>query len=130
LGNYIPKDKTINSNYNRERMGAELSFNYDEASLRAEYLTGRDRVTDKSGYYVQLGYYVISKKLQAVFKYDSYDPDTNADDNESVLYVLGANYNFTTSAKLQVNYNIATEAGGNSSQINNNYLALQFQIGF
>lgn len=111
----------------RNRFGAELSYVTTRLSLRGEYIKGKDGITDRAGWYAQAGYYVIPAKLQVLAKYDSYDPNTSSADNISVNYVVGANYNFNNWSRLQAFYTFRQEEG---LKINNNYLSIQYQIGF
>jgi phosphate-selective porin len=128
VGNYLVKPTdTKTKNKGRTRWGAELSYEWQNLSLRSEYLEGKDNVISKAGYYVQLGYYILPQKFQVVGKYDNYDPDKNIADNASTVYTLGLNYYFNPNAKLQVAYNIKEEQG---AKISNNFAVFQFQIGF
>jgi hypothetical protein len=111
----------------RKRFGLEASYVTTKISLRGEYIEGRDGKNKRSGYYAQAGYYVIPLKLQVLAKYDVYDPNTAVSKNISTYYVFGANYNFTSWSRIQVFYTIRREEG---TEVKNNYLALQYQIGF
>jgi len=111
----------------RNRVGGELSYIVSSFSLKAEYISGKDGKTNRSGWYVQAGYFVIPQKLQILGKYDVYDPNTSTGSNLSTNYVFGANYNFNSWSRLQAFYTIRQEQG---PAISNNYLAVQYQIGF
>ncbi len=58
----------------RNRLGLDASYVTDRVSLKGEYIRGRDGVTDKQGWYLQAGYFVVPRKLQLLTRYDSYDP--------------------------------------------------------
>ncbi len=73
------------------------------------------------------GYYVIPQKLQVVAKYDTYDPNTSTDNNITTNYVGGINYNFNAWSRIQAFYTVRNEEG---PDVNNNYLSVQYQIGF
>jgi len=111
----------------RDRIGAEISYIMSRFSLKGEYIAGKDGKTNRSGWYVQTGYFLIPQKLQVLAKYDVYDPNTSTPDNISINYVLGANYNFNNWSRIQAFYTIRHEEG---PAVKNNLLSLQYQIGF
>jgi len=111
----------------RDRYGFDLSYDLKNWSVRSEYIHGTDDHINRSGYYVQSGYYFLDKKLQLLAKYDFYDTDLVIAKNASTWYVLGANINFNPTTRLQFNYTFKQEEG---KSINNNLATIQFQIGF
>ncbi len=111
----------------RNRLGIDASYVTDRISIKGEYIKGRDGVTDKQGWYLQAGYFVMPRRLQVLARYDTYDPSISNTDNISTLYVIGANINFNSWSRLQVNYTFRQEEG---PAVNNNVFAIQFQIGF
>ena len=119
-------DKTAR-NKGRSRWGTELSYEWQNVSIRSEYLQGKDNVITKAGYYVQAAYFLIPQKFQAVVKYDNYDPDKDVSNNATTLYTIGLNYNFNANARIQGAYTFKEEQG---PKISNNYAVFQFQIGF
>lgn len=112
---------------NRDRYGIDLSYDLKNFSLRGEFIHGTDDQVEREGYYVMAGYSFFEKKLQLVGKYDFYDANTSIADNASEWIVIGANYSFNANTKLQANYSIKEEEG---TSIDNNYAAVQLQIGF
>ena len=130
---FVPEVKTGTvvttpaKNVDRNRYGFDLSYDYKNLGIRGEYLHGTDDLIDREGYYIQGGYYFLQKKLQLLAKYDFYDANKSKTDDASTWVVLGANYNFNTNTRLQLNYTIKKEEG---TSIDNNYASLQFQIGF
>lgn len=114
-------------NVTRDRYGFDLSYDLNNFSVRGEYLHGTDELIDREGYYAQVGYYFLQKKLQLLAKYDFYDADKSKANNASTWYVLGANVNLNANVRLQANYTFKQEEG---TGIDNNYASLQFQIGF
>lgn len=126
-GNYTPKGATNLVSFDRNRWGAELSYDYKNFSLRGEFITGEDGDVKREGYYAQAGYYVLPKTLQAVVKYDVYDTDTNVDDNLSTNYVVGLNYTFNAWVRLQLAYTVREEEG---TSVINNFGAAQLQVAF
>jgi phosphate-selective porin len=130
---FVPEVKTgtvvttPSKTVNRDRFGFDLSYDLKNFSLRSEYIYGKDDQTEREGYYVLGGYYLLQKKVQLVAKYDFYDADKAKVDDASTWVVLGANYNFNTNTKLQVNYSIKQEE---VRSIDNNFANVQLQIGF
>jgi Phosphate-selective porin len=114
-------------NANRDRLGLDLNYDWNNLAIRAEYLHGKDDATKREGYYVQGGYYFFQKKLQVLAKYDFYDADKSKANDASTWIVLGANLNFNANTRLQVNYTFKQEEG---TSVDNNYASIQFQIGF
>lgn len=114
-------------NADRDRLGLDLNYDWNNLAIRAEYIHGKDDATKREGYYVQGGYYFLHKKLQLLAKYDFYDADKSKADDASNWVVLGANLNFNSNTRLQVNYTFKQEEG---TSINNNYASVQLQIGF
>jgi len=114
-------------NADRDRLGLDLNYDWNNLAIRAEYIHGKDDATKREGYYVQGGYYFLQKKLQLLAKYDFYDADKSKADDASTWVVLGANLNFNANTRLQVNYTFKQEEG---KSINNNYASVQLQIGF
>lgn len=121
------KPDVAGKSQDRNRVGFEASYVTGKISLRGEYINGKDGKAKRSGYYAQAGYYVIPLKLQVLAKYDVYDPNTSVSKNISTYYVFGANYNFTSWSRIQAFYTIRREEG---TELKNNYLAIQYQIGF
>jgi phosphate-selective porin OprO and OprP len=111
----------------RNRYGVELSYIKTRFSVKGEYIAGKDGKTDRSGWYIQSGYFIIPKKLQVLGKYDVYDPNISVADNISTNYVFGANYSFNNWSRLQAFYTFRHEEG---TAVNNNYFSIQYQIGF
>jgi phosphate-selective porin OprO/OprP len=111
----------------RNRLGFEASYVLPRFSLKGEYILGSDIGINRAGWYLQTGYYVIPQKLQVLAKYDLFDVNTDTPDNTSISYVFGGNYNFNTWSRLQIFYTIRAEQ---VKSVINNYLAVQYQIGF
>ncbi|MES1210773.1 MAG: porin, partial [Acidobacteriota bacterium] len=61
--------------------------------VRWEPLNSRPRPTlDSEGWYLQAGLFVVPKKLQVVGKFEAFDPDSDADKDETDTATLGVNY--------------------------------------
>lgn len=111
----------------RNRFGLEASYTTTRLTLKGEYIQGQDGDTKKAGWYLWAGYFIIPQKLQVIGKYDTYDPNTDQDENMASNYVIGANFNFNVWARLQAYYTFREEQG---TSVDNNYFSIQFQIGF
>jgi phosphate-selective porin OprO/OprP len=124
-------------NQDQIRIGADISVNYNDFSLRAEYLqaqqgtyivNGVNRDLLKDGWYAQVGYFVLPKKLQFVAKYDTFDPTKNNPKNDiTSFYTLGANLYPNSFVKFQVNYKHKSEQG---FSINKDEIIAQLQLKF
>jgi phosphate-selective porin OprO and OprP len=111
----------------RNRYGFEMNYTTKSMSVKGEYLYGKDGKTNRAGWYLQAGYFLIPQKMQLLGRYDTYDPNTSTDNNISTNYSFGVNLNFNSWSRLQAFYTIRQEQG---PAVNNNYLALQYQVGF
>lgn len=91
--------------------GAYVGYEYKKLWMRAEYANadgsnGGDGLTDKKrqGWYVTLGYH-ITKKLEAILRYDEFDPDKKISNNNKREYTAGLTYYVKGQAlKLFLNY--------------------------
>lgn len=111
----------------RDRIGAEFAYVKEPISLKGEYIKGNDRNVEKNGWYLQVGYFIIPRKFQGVFKFDAFDPNTEVDLNSTNIYTLGGNWYFNKWAFLQVNYELKDETG---KEIGNNALTGQLTLQF
>lgn len=112
----------------RDRIGGEFAYVHDPISFRGEYIKGEDGSTEKSGWYLQAGYFVMPKRLQGVFKFDRFDPNDNATQDETNVYTGGVNYYFNKWAFVQVNYELKDER--QKKERRNNALAGQVTLQF
>lgn len=122
-----PTSEFVSRSQARNRFGIEASYTIAALSIKSEYIKGKDGNTDKAGWYILAGYYIVPQKLQIVAKYDNYDPNTDTDKNITTNYVTGVNYNFNSWSRIQAFYTIREEQG---TSVDNNYLSFQYQIGF
>lgn len=124
---WYSKNDSAAKNQVRKRIGGEISYILNDFSIKGEYIKGRDAKTNRSGWYAQAGYYFIPKKFQVLIKYDTYDPDLDKENNISTHYITCLSYYFNEYTRLQASYNHRNEEG---TQINNDAIAIQLQIGF
>jgi phosphate-selective porin OprO and OprP len=111
----------------RDRLGFEASYVLPRFSVRGEYIQGSDKGTTRAGWYLQAGYFLVPQKLQVLAKYDLFDINTETANTTSISYVFGGNYNFNNWSRIQMFYTIRAEQ---IKSVINNYLAVQYQIGF
>lgn len=124
-------------NQDQNRIGADVAINYNNFSLRAEYLqaqqgtyvvNGKTKELIKNGWYAQVGYFVLPKKLQFVAKYDTFDPTKDNPKNDiTTFYTLGANLYPNSFVKFQINYKHKVEQG---NSINKDEIVAQLQLKF
>lgn len=130
-GRYTLAATGLARKYDRDRIGAEFAYVKDPFSIRGEYIIGNDGISsgpvNKAGWYLQTGYYLIPKKFQGVFKFDTYDPNIKVYKDQKNVYTVGGNWYFNKAAFLQVNYELKDEQG---KEIDNNALIGQFTLQF
>jgi hypothetical protein len=111
----------------RDRSGIEVFLNRFRFSLKGEYIFAKDDQTSREGWYVQTGYFILSKKLQPIIKFESYDKDRELAGDRSEVMTIGLNLFFKENTKFQINYELhREESGGRSTSA----LLAQFQAGF
>ena len=94
----------------RTAAGFDTQLQFGPFDLWAEYLfTECDpdvgSTLDAQGWYVLLGYYVVPKKLQALVKYEQFDPNTDVSGDATDTWTLGASYALRgDNLKLYLNY--------------------------
>jgi len=111
----------------RDRFALEAAWLPGSFSFKGEFLWAKDDLTSKSGWYLQGGYFVLPKKLQAIVKWDTYDKNRGVPGDRADLFTLGATWFIWGKTKLMVNYNLyRTEGQGTTNQA----ISVQFQAGF
>lgn len=134
----------------RKTFGVDLTLDYKNFFIQGEYLMADNEGTiltgggcsgdpvvaipakDNNGFYVQAAY-MTPWNLQPVFKYETYDPDIDAEATGN-LYVenimtFGLNYFFNEWTRVQLNYLYKAEENA-SVEYRNDELLLQFQVIF
>jgi phosphate-selective porin OprO/OprP len=130
---WTPDSATLNNKIvpaqlgTRQRLGAELNYTYRFLNFKGEYLYAKDGQVHKNGYYAQLSAFVIPTKVQIVGRFDTYDRDTDKEDNLNTNITFGANYFINSFALLQVSYTLRLEE---SNSIANDIGSVQLQISF
>jgi phosphate-selective porin len=113
--------------YDRNRTGLELAVLRGPFSLKSEYIFAKDDKLERSGWYVQAGWFLMPAKLQVLLKLDAYDKDRKTSDNRTNLWTAGLNWFWTAKSKLQVNYELYKLEGGKTD---NSAFLVQLQAGF
>jgi hypothetical protein len=87
----------------RNRLGGELRYEYNDLSFKGEYMKAKDSKLEREGWYTQVGYFMpFLPKLQGVFKYEEFE---DADNKEEKDITVGLNYFIKQNRfKLQINY--------------------------
>ena len=97
----------------RAGWGADAQFSVSRLDLWAEYLGARyEPDNDKpsaeinaAAWYVQAAWYLLPDRLQAVVKYDTFDPNDDAEGDATDTWTMGLNYYIRDhDLKLQMNY--------------------------
>lgn len=117
------------ADHKRDREGIDARYVWGNLSLQAEYDKGTDETTKRQGWYGQVAYFVIPKKLQLAAKYDTYDPSKAAVNDISNYYIGGVNYFFNNWAKFTIDY-VDRREPANTPQIKNDILEAQLQLTF
>ena len=92
----------------RDRAGVDASFTRGRFFVASELMTGHDGVLARQGYYAHTTYRVF-RDIDAVFRADTFDPDTTADTTAANVaerdWLGGMNWRIAgPSAVLQMNY--------------------------
>ena len=109
------------------RTGVDIIFLPGRFSLKGEYIFASYDQIKRSGWYLQVGYNLIPKTLEAIVKHDYYDEDRAVREDQIVVTTLGINYFFSRKTKIQVNYE--RRRGGPLESLDHVILA-QIQAGF
>jgi phosphate-selective porin OprO and OprP len=139
---YVGNDRFTSSptkDQRRFREGYDLALVYPNFSIKGEYIWGQDGnsnpashlpnngLTTHEGWYGQVAYFFIPKVLQAVFRYDWYDPYTEKKNVTGTYYDFGLNYFFNVWTKATVYYSLRNQQG---ATFNPNLFEAQLQLGF
>lgn len=76
----------------RDRRGAELLLDHGPFAARGEYIYGRDHFTLKDGWYAQAQCWLYKELVQAVGRYEEFDPDKSVAGDRQKQTSVGVNY--------------------------------------
>lgn len=151
--NQLMMTKLILTPDKRTRFGVDVSFEYKNFLLQAEYIKGKDEGTiyvgdggcgggltavpgtaETSGYMIQ-ALYMTPWQLQPVVKYESYDEDLDIDYNKASTLTFGFNYFINEWTRVQVNYLYKVEESSETNiafynEIPNDMFLVQVQVKF
>jgi hypothetical protein len=110
---------------NRYSWGVDSQLKWWLFGLEAEYLRSHfepannvpDDSFDAAGWYVMGTAYVLPKKLQALVKYEQFDPNLSIGGNKTDIYTFGLTYYVKgDDLKVALNYMLGNPAGGQDNQ--------------
>lgn len=146
-------DLTILTPDKRTRFGLDMSVNYKNFLVQAEYIKGKDEGTiyvgeggcgggltavpgtaESKGYMIQ-ALYMTPWKLQPVVKYECYDENINEDFDKVSTLTFGFNYFINEWTRVQVNYLYNVEESSDTNIANyfehpNDMFMVQVQVRF
>lgn len=105
----------------RVAWAADTQLKFGPAELQAEFYRARFEpdtalpaaAFDSEGWQLAAAYFVIPKYLQAVVKYESFNPDTAVSGDSTDIWTFGINYYIKgDDLKLSLNYLLGNPAGG------------------
>ncbi|MDI6792078.1 MAG: porin [bacterium] len=106
------------------RTGIEVGYQKDSLRLLGEYTMGKADELESNGYYVQ-ALYKLNDRIEVGARYDGYDPNTDADNDEETWITVGGNhYIYGNNAMCSLNYIIKDE----EADIDNDVLKGQVQV--
>ena len=123
-GRFTPSDAK-NEIKDRDRLGVELAADMTLFSVYSEYMRGKDDPIGKDGWFIMACIPLIQYKIEAVFRYDQFDPDTGISGNSRSVYTAGINIQLDKKSRIQVNYERLKE-----SEKSGDGLTIQLQAGF
>lgn len=107
----------------KQRVGAELKFEYSKLFVKGEFIHGKDKTIKKDGFYGTIGYSIIPSTL-VLFRFDNWDSNKDITDKEISRYTFGLNYFFNKSVVAQFNYEHKTE----KPSVKNDVVSGQIQV--
>jgi hypothetical protein len=105
----------------RAAWAADTQLKFGPAELQAEFYRARFKPDsnlpassfDSEGWQIAAAYFVIPKYLQAVVKYESFNPNTAVSGDSTDIWTFGVNYCIKgDDLKLSLNYLLGNPAGG------------------
>jgi len=131
---YLGKDGMGASETDQNRYGASARFKLPGATeFLGEFVTGQDRGADVRGWYAQLGHPLTDRAPNLLFaKYDQYDENTGADNDQFRRWSLGYWYQLDEATRLTLVHELR-DAGPAFSELtkwdgNATYLQLQLRF--
>ncbi len=122
---------------NRSAWGADTQVKVGPFDVQAEYLRSYFKPSNNTpsdtviadGFYVLGGYYIIPKSLQAILRYETFDPHVGREGNSTDVWTFGLNYYIKgDDLKLMANYLLGDHSGGQKDK--QGRLLLRVQVVF
>ncbi len=132
IGGYYGKGNPQINDY--EGQNAYVYWSGKPIRIKMEYIAWKNRLnsteTSSRGYYIFAGY-KIAKSLEAVARFESFDPNTDLEKNEQSFLTIGATYSIFprkwNAAKITAAYMFKNESG---IELDNNVFQLVMQVVF
>lgn len=124
-GRYSPSEEA--SAFERERTGIDIFYVQGAFTFKGEYIFGRDEHTKKSGWYIHGSYDLVSDRVQAILRYDSFNPGLNTRGDQMTVTTIGVNVFFTNKTKIQLKDEVHRKEAGKTSK---DVFLAQLQVGF
>ena len=109
LGHYRPNPASTDHR-SRTRAGIDVSYQSKPLLFRGEYLWRKDDQPSGDEFSMNGGYvlagYRFMENLEAIARYEYFEPDTSLEDDHLNAFTIGANYYFLGNTRLSVNYEI------------------------
>ncbi|MDZ7691410.1 MAG: porin [Balneolaceae bacterium] len=128
LGRYQP-DPLSDNDESRQRAGVDISYEGDPVFVRGEYILRQDEQPGGNSMKMNGGHllagYQVTENLEAIARFEYYEPNTDMDDDTLTAFTIGASYYFIENTRLSVNYDIRDD------QLNpdlGNLLVVQMQV--
>jgi hypothetical protein len=112
----------------KKRLGWGARYEWQRLSLKSAYVLFQDAAAIGNGWYGQAGYFLIPKRLQAVARFEGFDPNEGIANNAERDLSLGLNYFIDKhNAKAQLNWVHRDEQG---DEVSNDQVIGAFQYAF
>ncbi|MFC1717223.1 porin [Candidatus Poribacteria bacterium] len=117
VSHYEGKSGEADADKTKRRTGVQLAFADEPLSVKGEFIFGKNGETSAYGWYAQAGYMIpvsVGKKkhkVQAIAKYDSYDPNTDKESDKTDILTIGINCFARANVKLQLNNLLVLDKG-------------------
>lgn len=105
-----PTPPGLGTNVDKDRYGADFQYYLSTATVKGEWIFGKDGETDSQGGYLQLAQN-FGPKYTGVVKYDTFDPNTDAGSDRLTRWHLGVIRYLDEKTKLKFFYELNTQNG-------------------
>jgi phosphate-selective porin len=111
----------------RNKAGLEAALTLGALCLKSEFISAKDDRTSKSGWYAEGTYFLLPNKVQAVVRWDAFDPNLDTVNNRQDAFTVGGTWFLFKRTKILANYILNRVEGQGTT---NQTLAVQFQAAF